>query len=83
MAEFWIVNNSLHNQSGSLRIDMYSIASGERVYGFNQRVSLGQNTSKELATMPLPANPYDVIISARLYDDKGELVNRHVDWPQP
>jgi len=89
--EIWGTNKELHEKKVILDVTCFDLES-EWTHNWNLGVTLEPNASTELWKGELPGQPKrtkasevprTIIVSARLVDEKGAVLARYSNWPEP
>jgi len=89
--EIWGANSTLSAKKVTLEVTSFDLHSDWK-HTWSQEVILAPNSSTELWKGPVPGQPTRakksgaprvIIVSARLLDEKKEVLGRYCNWPEP
>jgi beta-mannosidase len=84
-AEVWVVNGKTKAVASTLSLTAFRISTGQKLYEHESVVQAPANQSTTLSSWDFDATvPHDdIVVSARLVDDKKSVIARASNWPQP
>jgi beta-mannosidase len=80
----WGVNSTLETVQVPLKLELFDIASGEKIFEKASNVILLPNQSTESLSLDITDyNPKNVVASVSFKLPSGETLRSSADWPQP
>jgi beta-mannosidase len=85
LIDVWGVNACVDPVDAAWTVDVFDIATGEKVLDESGQITLRQNQSTRIPSkLDISMhNPANVVISATLKLFSGEIIRAAADWPQP